>query len=95
MYYCYHPTPIGDLLLAGDESALAIIGFPEGSMRRDPDADWIYNEKPFAKAARQLDEYFAGFNCRCSKSCRRSRTARPPRIGMSRNGLVDRRRCVL
>tara|TARA_R110002049_G_scaffold183916_7_gene351984 strand:+ start:1184 stop:1669 length:486 start_codon:yes stop_codon:yes gene_type:complete len=60
MYYCYHPTPIGDLLLAGDESALAIIGFPEGSMRRDPDADWIYNEKPFAKAARQLDEYFAG-----------------------------------
>ena len=60
MYYCYHPTTIGDLLLAGDESALTMIGFPEGSMRRDPEADWIYNEKPFAKAVRQLDEYFAG-----------------------------------
>ena len=60
MYYCYHPTTIGDLLLAGDESALTMIGFPEGSMRRDPEADWIYNEKPFANAVRQLDEYFAG-----------------------------------
>ncbi|MDJ0940413.1 MAG: methylated-DNA--[protein]-cysteine S-methyltransferase [Woeseiaceae bacterium] len=60
MYYCYHDTPIGELLLAGDEDALALIGFPKGSMRRDPEPDWIYNEKPFTDAARQLDEYFAG-----------------------------------
>ena len=60
MYYCYLDTPIGDLLLAGDDDGLSLIGFPEGSMRRDPDEDWIFNEKPFAEARRQLTEYFAG-----------------------------------
>ncbi len=60
MYYCYLPTPIGDLLLAGDNEALCLIGFPEGKMRRDPDPDWIFNEKPFAAARQQLQEYFAG-----------------------------------
>jgi methylated-DNA-[protein]-cysteine S-methyltransferase len=60
MYYCYLDTPIGDLLLAGDDDGLAIVGFPEGSMRREPEPDWIFNEKPFAEARRQLREYFAG-----------------------------------
>ena len=60
MYYCYLNTPIGDLLLAGDEDALSLVAFPEGAMRRDPDADWIYNEKPFAAARQQLTEYFDG-----------------------------------
>ena len=60
MYYCYLTTPIGDLLLAGDEEALCLVGFPQGSMRREPETDWIYSEKPFAEAREQLLEYFAG-----------------------------------
>ncbi len=60
MYYCYLDSPIGDLLLAGDESALGLIGFPQGKMRHDPESDWIFNEKPFAAARQQLAEYFAG-----------------------------------
>lgn len=60
MYYCYLNTPIGDLLLAGDDEALSLVGFPKGKLRHDPDADWIYNEKPFATARQQLQEYFAG-----------------------------------
>ena len=60
MYYCYTTTPIGDLLLAGDESGLGLIGFPKGKMRRDPEPDWIFNEKPFVETRKQLDEYFAG-----------------------------------
>ena len=60
MYYCYLPTPIGDLLLAGDDEALSLVGFPEGKMRREPEDDWIYNEKPFAAARQQLTEYFDG-----------------------------------
>ena len=60
MYYCYIESPIGELLLAGDDDALTMIGFPEGKMRRDPESDWIFNEKPFAEARRQLGEYFAG-----------------------------------
>ena len=60
MYYCYLETPIGELLLAGDDDALCLVSFPEGSMRRDPEPDWIYNEKPFAAVRQQLTEYFAG-----------------------------------
>lgn len=60
MYYCYLSTHIGDLLLAGDEDSLCLIGFPEGSMRREPDPDWIYSEKPFVEASQQLTDYFDG-----------------------------------
>ena len=60
MYYCYLDTPIGELLLAGDDDGLCLVSFPEGAMRRDPEPDWIYNEKPFAAALQQLTEYFAG-----------------------------------
>ncbi|MGI9236988.1 MAG: methylated-DNA--[protein]-cysteine S-methyltransferase [Woeseiaceae bacterium] len=60
MYYCYLDTPIGELLLAGEEGALSMIGFPKGAMRRDPEPDWIYNEKPLEDARQQLLEYFAG-----------------------------------
>lgn len=60
MYYCYLQTPIGELLLAGDEDALSLVSFPQGSMRRDPEDNWIYNEKPFVTARQQLNEYFAG-----------------------------------
>ncbi len=60
MYYCYLETPIGELLLAGERDGLAMIGFPKGTMRRDPEPQWIYNEKPLAEARRQLSEYFAG-----------------------------------
>lgn len=60
MYYCYLTTPIGDLLLAGEDETLSLVAFPEGSMRRDPDPDWIYNEKQFANARQQLTEYFDG-----------------------------------
>jgi methylated-DNA-[protein]-cysteine S-methyltransferase len=60
MYYCYLKSPIGDLLLAGDDNGLSLIGFPQGKMRHDPEPDWIFNEKPFAAARQQLEEYFAG-----------------------------------
>jgi methylated-DNA-[protein]-cysteine S-methyltransferase len=60
MYYCYLNSPIGDLLLAGDDDGLSLIGFPQGKMRHDPEPDWIFNEKPFVAARQQLEEYFAG-----------------------------------
>ena len=60
MYYCYLDTPIGDLLLAGDDDALCLVGFPEGSMRREPESDWIFSDRPFAAAREQLTAYFAG-----------------------------------
>ena len=48
------------VLLAGDDSGLSLIGFPKGKMRRDPEPDWIFNEKPFVEACQQLEEYFSG-----------------------------------
>ena len=60
MYYCHLDTPIGRLLLAGDEDGLSLIGFPEGPGRQEPARDWIYSEKPFEAARRQLAEYFDG-----------------------------------
>lgn len=60
MYYCYLETPIGELLLAGEADTLSMIGFPKGAMRRDPEPDWIYNEKALAVVCEQLQEYFAG-----------------------------------
>lgn len=60
MYYCYLPTPIGDLLIAGDDDGLKVISFPSGSRRRDPEPDWIFSENPFAEARRQLEAYFDG-----------------------------------
>ncbi len=60
MYYCYLETPIGELLLAGEAGTLTMIGFPKGTMRRDPESDWIYNEQALAVVCGQLQEYFAG-----------------------------------
>ena len=60
MYYCDVTTPIGVLLLAGDDDALSLVGFPEGSMRYDPEPEWIFNEKPFVDVRKQLTEYFDG-----------------------------------
>lgn len=60
MDYCYLETPIGELLLAGDDEGLSLIGFPEGKMPRAPETGWTYSERPFSASRRQLTEYFAG-----------------------------------
>jgi methylated-DNA-[protein]-cysteine S-methyltransferase len=60
MYYRFLATPIGELLIAGDDDALGVVGFPQGSMRREPEPDWIYSEKPFDAVCGQLTAYFAG-----------------------------------
>ncbi len=60
MHYCYMDSPIGRLLLAGEEGNLAFIGFPEGKGRLEPQPGWIEDSAPFAETMRQLAEYFAG-----------------------------------
>ncbi len=60
MKYCYLNSPIGQLLLAGDEEGLKIIGFPEGKGRREPEETWTEDASVFGDARRQLSEYFAG-----------------------------------
>ncbi len=60
MKYCWMDSPIGRLLLAGDDKGLAVIGFPEGKGHREPEAGWHKDASAFDEAKRQLREYFDG-----------------------------------
>jgi len=60
MNYTYVDSPLGDLLLAGEEGALRLVSFPRGRMRRSPEQGWTEEAAPFRAAAKQLGEYFAG-----------------------------------
>lgn len=53
-------SPIGPLLLAGDDGALRFLLFQSGSKARGPGPGWVENAKPFHEAVRQLNAYFAG-----------------------------------
>ena len=60
MFYTFIPSPLGQLMLAGDGNQLHVIGFPEGSQARGAEPGWDRYDKPFAAAKRQLDQYFDG-----------------------------------
>lgn len=60
MLYTFVSSPIGQLLLAGSDTALKVVGFPTGSKARGPSAEWERFDEPFKDAARQIDEYFDG-----------------------------------
>lgn len=60
MNYRYVPSPLGDLLLAGDDTGLKILGFPSGKGNVEPEPDWQLDSQCFIEAQQQLNEYFAG-----------------------------------
>jgi methylated-DNA-[protein]-cysteine S-methyltransferase len=53
-------SPVGRLLLAGDEEGLQLIGFAEGKNQPQPEPDWRYHTEPLRSAVGQLSDYFAG-----------------------------------
>jgi methylated-DNA-[protein]-cysteine S-methyltransferase len=55
MLYTTTESPIGELLLAGDEEHLQVLW-----MGGAPEPDWVRADAPFAAARTQLGEYFAG-----------------------------------
>ncbi len=60
MYYSYLDTPIGRLLLAGEDEKLKVVGFPSGNKARDAAADWTHRPESYAEVKHQLAEYFDG-----------------------------------
>ncbi len=60
MHYVYLSTPVGELLIAGDEAGIRMIGFPNEAGRSPAQPGW--NEAPdaFPQAREQLQAYFAG-----------------------------------
>ena len=60
MKYCYLETPIGKLLLAGDEEGIRFISFPKGKGKISPGPGWKEDRPLFKEAVRQLKAYFNG-----------------------------------
>jgi methylated-DNA-[protein]-cysteine S-methyltransferase len=60
LYYTYTPSPLGDLLLAGQGETLSFIGFPEGKARMRHQDIWLPDDLAFRAARQQLRAYFAG-----------------------------------
>ena len=60
IYYQYMDSPIGKLLVAGDEKGLHLIDFPKNGKPSLPESDWTENPKPLQEALLQLDAYFSG-----------------------------------
>lgn len=60
MRYRMLPSPVGALMLAGEDDALAFVGFSTGARAQVPKAEWERCDDAFDDAAIQLDEYFAG-----------------------------------
>lgn len=56
MYFCYMPSPVGRLTLAGDEAGLKRIDFESG----EAPAGWQEDERSLREARHQLEDYFAG-----------------------------------
>ena len=53
-------SPIGPLLLVGDDKGLHELWFVEGRRKKRPNPEWTENARLFATVIRQLNEYFAG-----------------------------------
>ena len=61
MNYTYLDTPIGPLLIAGDQEAVRHIEFPKNGKARRPEPEWAESARgPVGEAVRQLREYFGG-----------------------------------
>ena len=56
-------TPVGRLLIAGDENGLRYISFAKSHYSAPvitPEEDWVVSEKPLKEAVKQLKAYFSG-----------------------------------
>ncbi len=58
--YGYFDSPVGRLLVAGDEEHLHLVSFPTGSRAREPQSNWRRDDSLFGGAFAQLSAYFAG-----------------------------------
>ena len=60
LFYTHLDSPVGPLLVAGNDGALHFLSFASGSKAFGPRETWIERGKPFAEVKAQLDAYFAG-----------------------------------
>ena len=59
-YYWFLKSPVGKLLLVGNEKGLSQISFQDGAHPIKPDPEWNYSKAPFKQPIQELQEYFSG-----------------------------------
>jgi methylated-DNA-[protein]-cysteine S-methyltransferase len=60
MRYRYMESPVGRLLVAGDEAGLRYIGFSTGKDPLQPESTWKEDGNALSQAIQQLHAYFEG-----------------------------------
>ncbi|KKF99461.1 methylated-DNA--[protein]-cysteine S-methyltransferase [Methanosarcina mazei] len=60
MYYTTFESPIGPLLLAGDEEGLKYLNIRKGKKKIEVPDDWQENKEFFSEISGQFEAYFAG-----------------------------------
>jgi methylated-DNA-[protein]-cysteine S-methyltransferase len=60
MRYTHVDTPIGTLLVAGDDTGLRLISFPTEANKRRIEPNWRRDQRAFSDVRGQLCAYFAG-----------------------------------
>jgi methylated-DNA-[protein]-cysteine S-methyltransferase len=58
--YTHIDSPVGSLLVAGDDNALHYLCFPNSPNAIVPQSDWHQTDTPFLEVRRQLGAYFEG-----------------------------------
>jgi methylated-DNA-[protein]-cysteine S-methyltransferase len=58
--YTTMKSPVGPLLLAGDEHGLRVVHFATGRRPKSPRLDWVEDVTPFKAVIRELQAYFEG-----------------------------------
>ncbi len=58
--YTYIDSPLGQLLLVGEQETVHYVGLPEGKMVIGPLAHWRQDDSILAQCKQQLAEYFQG-----------------------------------
>jgi methylated-DNA-[protein]-cysteine S-methyltransferase len=51
---------MGDILIAGTDEKLSLIGLPLGSEKQKPQPSWVHDPEAFAVVGQQITEYFEG-----------------------------------
>lgn len=60
MYYHIIESPIGPILLAGDEEGLKYVNIRKGKKKVEIPEDWLENKEFFRDVSGKLEAYFAG-----------------------------------
>ncbi len=60
IFYTQEASPVGPLLIVGDEAVVRQVWFVDGRGKKQPESSWKLNREMFLRITQQLRAYFAG-----------------------------------